>query len=422
MEEVNMELTADDYFNGVHRLQKASPWKDKTQQFVLNRLTNINKLKKSVEEGTYTPDKTNEFTINENGHVRSIKALSPKDMVLQHTINDAILTPTVRDHLIYDTGSGLKGRGLSFTRRRFETHLHRYYNEYGHHGYALMIDFSKYFDNISHERFISQISNLFSDKELTEIITRICTQYEIDVSYSDDEDIENKLFNSLEYLQLIKDKKLDGSKMMRKSLGIGAPISQLAGLIYPCKIDSYVKTVLGIKYYDVYMDDRIILHPDKQYLYDVLDKIIQIASDLGIFINPKKTKIVNICRDGFTWLKIRYKVTPTGTILKKLDIEVFRRERRKLYKFAELIDKREMTREEAINQYKSWRNDKAEYNCFYALARMDEIAERTIHYERTNHSNGTTNGTDGKNEGIRSHPSKNIRSVRRAYLQHFRNW
>ncbi len=419
-----MELTADDYFNGVHRLQKASPWKDKTQQFVLNRLSNINKLKKSVEEGTYIPDKTNEFTINENGHIRSIKALSPKDMVLQHTINDAILTPTIRDHLIYDTGSGLKDRGISFTRRRFETHLHRYYNEYGHHGYALMIDFSKYFDNISHEQFINQISNLFSDRELTEIITRICTQYEVDVSYTDDEDIENKLFNSLEYLQLIKDKKLDGSKMMRKSLGIGAPISQLAGLIYPCKIDNYVKTVLGIKYYDVYMDDRIILHPDKQYLYDVLDKISQIASDLGIFINPKKTKIVNICRDGFTWLKIRYKVLPTGKIIKKLDIEVFKRERRKLYKFAELIKKQEMSQKEAIDQYKSWRNDKAGYNCFYALTRMDEIAERTIHYERprTNHNDGAANGTDGKNERARPNSAKNIRSVNRAFLKHFRNW
>lgn len=415
-----MELTADDYFHGVDRVRKASPWKDKTQQFVLNRLTNINKLKKSVEEGTYIPDKTNDFTINENGHIRSIKALSPKDMVLQHTINDAILTPTIRDHLIYDTGSGLKGRGLSFTRSRFETHLHRYYNQYGHHGYALMIDFSKYFDNISHEQFINQISNLFSDKELTEIITRICTQYEIDVSYSDDEDIENKLFNSLEYLQLIKDKKLDGSKIMRKSLGIGAPVSQLAGLIYPCKIDNYIKTVLGIKYYDVYMDDRIILHPDKQYLYDVLCKINQIASSLGIFINPKKTKIVNIFRDGFTWLKIRYKITTTGKIIKKLDNEVFKREQRKLYKFAELISKHEMTREEAINQYKSWRNDKAEYNCFFQLTRMDEIAERTIHYERPRTNN---NGrTDGKNERIRSHSPKNIRSVRRAYLEHFRNW
>ena len=112
-----MNLTADDYINGVKRLEKSSPWKSKTQQYVLNRLSNINKLKESVDSGTYTPGKTIDFKYNENGHTRLIKALAPNDVVLQHTIADTTLLPTIKNYIIYDTGSGLKHRGLSFTRK-----------------------------------------------------------------------------------------------------------------------------------------------------------------------------------------------------------------------------------------------------------------------------------------------------------------
>ena len=308
-----MNLTADDYINGVKRLEKSSPWKSKTQQYVLNRLSNINKLKESVDSGTYTPGKTIDFKYNENGHTRLIKALAPNDVVLQHTIADTILLPTIKNYIIYDTGSGLKHRGLSFTRKRFEKHLREFSKIYKD-GYALIIDFSKYFDNIQHEKFISEINTLFNDEQLTNLIRRICTQYEIDVSYTDDEDIIHKLFNSLDYIKINKDK-LNGSKMMRKSMGIGAPIAQIAGLLFPYMIDNYIKTVLGMKYYDVYMDDRILLFKDKSFLEQVLNYIEQEATKLGIFINHKKTKIVKITY-GFTWLKTRYIISKPGKIIK----------------------------------------------------------------------------------------------------------
>lgn len=42
-------------------------------------------------------------------------------------------------------------KDISFTRKRFEQHLHEYYRKYGtNNGYILLIDFSKYYDNIRH--------------------------------------------------------------------------------------------------------------------------------------------------------------------------------------------------------------------------------------------------------------------------------
>lgn len=403
-----MQLTADDYIHAVKRIEKASSWKEHTQQYLLNRLSNIAKLQEQIESGEYTPQNTTDFTINENGHIRLIRALKSDDLVLQHAVSDSILAPVIKDHLIYDTGSGLKDRGLSFTRMRFEIHLRRYFNKFGNSGYALLIDFSKYFDNIDHEKFIAEIQTIFKDDELTKLIRKICTQYEIDVSYSDDENIQDKLFNSLEYIEVIKDKKLDGSKKIRKSLGIGAPIAQLAGLLFPYTIDNYIKTVLGIKYYDVYMDDRIILCPCKRDLEEIQYKIYEMATNLGIFINPKKTRIIPIAA-GITWLKVRYRFTKTGKIIKTFSRDILARETRKLRKFNKLINEGKMSQEDAINQYKSWRNNKTEFNCYYRLKHMDEYAERMIGYGRTADQGTTASTGDHKfNDG--------------TYLEHFRNW
>ena len=325
---------------------------------------------------------------------------------MQHTIADTTLLPTIKNYIIYDTGSGLKHRGLSFTRKRFEKHLREFSKLYKN-GYALIIDFSKYFDNIQHEKFISEINTLFNDEKLTNLIRRICTQYEIDVSYTDDEDIIHKLFNSLDYIKINKDK-LNGSKMMRKSMGIGAPIAQIAGLLFPYMIDNYIKTVLGMKYYDVYMDDRILLFKDKSFLEQVLNYIEQEATKLGIFINHKKTKIVKIIY-GFTWLKTRYIISKPGRIIKILPKDVVQREKRKLRKFSILIEEGKMDREDAINQYKSWRNSKKGFNAYYRLKRIDDYAERMIGYERKRTSDGVNKSGNNKFETG-------------AFFSHFRNW
>lgn len=405
-----MDLTVEDYLNGVKRLEKSSAWKGRTQQYLLNRLSNINKLKKEVETGIYVPGKTLDFTINENGHIRQVKALSPNDSVLQHTITDSILTPTVTNYVIYDTGSGLKHRGLSFTRKRFEIHLKDFFKKYKI-GYALIIDFSKYFDNIDHRKFVNQIHIMFNDEQLTRLIENICKQYEIDVSYSDDENIKDKLFNSLEYLKVDKSK-LDGSRMMDKSLGIGAPVAQMAGLIYPHIIDNYIKTVLGMPYYDVYMDDRILLHESKDALKKILYTITSMANDLGISINPRKTKIVSINKE-FSWLKTKYTISDTGKIIKSFSKDIVMREKRKLRKFNKMIQEGTMLSNDAISQYKAWRNSLNGYNCYYRLKLMDEYAERMINYGRTDDTR--TNSNDDNS-------ATNNKFGSRTIVEHFRNW
>lgn len=67
-------------------------------------------------------------------------------------------------YLIYDNGASQVGKGMAFTRRRLSTHLSKYYQKYKtwENGYILQIDFSKFFDNIQHDK-IKEIINRIID-------------------------------------------------------------------------------------------------------------------------------------------------------------------------------------------------------------------------------------------------------------------
>ena len=64
------------------------------------------------------------------------------------------------------------------------------------------------------------------------------------------------------------------------------------------------------------MDDIVIMHHDKKYLYECLEKIEKIISDVyKLEVNKKKTKIVSI-HEGFTFLGYRFFVKNNKTIIK----------------------------------------------------------------------------------------------------------
>ena len=364
-------IDADAFIRGTCRLERSSGWKQSAQRFLLNRLTEVSNLQKDVLTGTYQPDQGGKFRIHENGHERIIHAMTPRDAVLQHVLTDEVLIPALRRYLIYDNGASLKGKGISFTRRRFEEHLRWHYRRYGTDGYILLIDFRKYFDNIRHDTALRLVAEKIPDSIIISILQKIFKTYEVDVSYTNNKDIEKEVFNSLEYQHISKEL-LTGRRYMRKSISIGSQISQIIGVFYPTLIDNYCKTVKGIRCYDAYMDDRIIIHPDKEYLKRLLKEIETIAGQLGITINKKKTQIVKISH-GFTWLKTRYILTDTGKIIRKIPRDAVKRERRRIKKIKQLVETGELTEKQAWVQYKLWRGDKKWYHAHRTLRDMDKL-------------------------------------------------
>lgn len=169
--------------------------------------------------------------------------------------------------------------------------------------------------------------------------------------------------------------KLTGQKFLPKSLGIGSPLSQIAGIFFPTRIDTYCKTVRQLHCYDAYMDDRIILHPDKEYLKRLRGDIEHIAGEMGLFVHPKKTQIIKISH-GITFLKTKYLLTDTGRIVRRIPHDTITTERRKLKALARLVAAGKMDYAAFTRQYLSWRGDKEWYNAHRTVRNMDNLYRR----------------------------------------------
>ena len=356
---------------------KGSKWKETTQKFMLNFLRNIFSIQEDILNRTLQNGPTDEFSLRERGRVRPITSLQTRDRIIRHVLCDEILLPEVRKHIIYDNGASIKGRGMSHSRKRFEVHLHKYYSKHGNDGYILFGDFSKFYDNIIHEIAKRELLKLFDDDEFIDwLLTLIFDGFEIDVSYMTDEeysDCMDATFNKLEY-RLIPRNLHTGEKMMAKSVNIGDQLSQIIGIYYPYRIDSYVKYVRSQKFYGRYMDDWYIMSPSKEELIDLLENIEVIAKELGIHINFKKTRIVKIS-DTYKYLQVKYSLTSSGKIIKRINPTRITAMRRKLKKLAVKVKNGTILYENVENMFRGWMGS------FYKLLSRQQRSNLILLYE-----------------------------------------
>lgn len=347
---------ANNLYKAYEASVKASKWKESTQKFMLNFLRYIFEIQDDLLNRTLRNGPTNEFTQHERGRIRPITSLTTKDRIVRHVLCDDVLLPAVRKKIIYDNGASIKGRGISFSRKRFEIHLRRYYQEHGNKGYILFGDFSKFYDNIIHEIAKRELMKLFDDDEFIDwLLTLIFDGFKIDVSYMTDEEYAScmdVMFNKLDY-RLIPRSELTGEKFMEKSVNIGDQLSQVIGIYYPYRIDNYVKYVRSQKYYGRYMDDWYIMSPSKEELLELLERIVEIAAELGIFINKKKTRIVKIS-STYKYLQIKYSLTDSGKIIKRINPKRVTVMRRKIKKLAVKVQNGEVPYENVENMYRGW--------------------------------------------------------------------
>lgn len=359
---------ANELITAYGRLRRASGWKASTQRFEINLLSEVTSLLHDVRAGKYEPNQGKSFVLNEQGRLRLIRALEPRDMILEHALCDNILNPILKPYIIHDNGASMAGKGISFTRRRFEQHLHRFYRQHGRDGYILKIDFRKFFDNIRHDVLLKEFARHIAADTLN-LLKIILQNNAVDITGYESRYTLDNIYNALEHYQESANKP-KGKSFLHKSLAIGAPISQIAGIYLPSRIDSWCKTVRGLKYYHAYMDDRIIIHHDKQFLREILAELTSIAETLGIHINSRKTQIIKLTRP-FVFLKTRYILTDTGKLIKKIPKDVVKRQQRKMRKLATLAAEGTITLKDFQKQYKSWRGDKKRYHAYRTLRRLD---------------------------------------------------
>lgn len=335
---------------------KCCKWKRAPQKFEADFLSELVKLKEELQNQTYQVSECNKFLLKERGRQRYIFNLDIRDRVIRHALCDNILHPNFKPYLIYTNSASQKGKGLSFARKQFEKDLHNFYLEYGSNdGYVGFVDLSKFYDNIRHDK-LKQAMYPKIPEQYYWIMDKILEAFEVDVSYMTDEEFANCLnqkFNQIEHYQRVISSQNSKQKMMKKSVGIGDQISQDIGIFFPTPVDNYTKIVRSCKGYGRYSDDMYIICKSKSKLLSIISGIKEQAEKLGLFINPKKTRIYKLSQT-YKYLQIKYSLTNTGKVVKRINPQTFTRERKRLRAYKKLLDQNRIKYSSIQQAYKSW--------------------------------------------------------------------
>lgn len=334
-------------------------------------------IKQELLNGTYAPGTGRQFVQIERGKARPIKAPSMKDRIVQKALNQTVLLPEVLPRLIYDNGASVKGKGNDFGRKRFEAHIHKHFEKRGDNGgFVLFGDFSKYFDNLRHDKLKAMFRPLIQDDKEFMLLCAILDSFRQDVSYMSDEEYDaamGAVYNSIEHIGYYGERQ----KLLAKGCDIGAEISQTAGIFCPHPLDNYFKNVLGLEGYGRYMDDTHFIGDTIEEMMYYKQALKTQADNLGIFLNERKTKIMRLDRP-FVWLKIKYTLTPSGHLVRCLSHDAIVRERKRIKYLAEQLKAGAITKDYAERCYLCWRGAKKKFDSHRSIESLDALYRELI--------------------------------------------
>lgn len=313
-------------------------WKRSVQQYKMNLSKNTYILYKQLKECRYKSKGFIEFDIYERGKPRHIKSVNFSERIVQKVLCEKSLIPLLERSIINTNSASQKGKGTDFAIKKLDEHIRNHIKKHGLEGYILQFDFSSYFENINHEKVFEILDNIYEDKD-------------------------NKVCKLAKYFV---------SNFGIKGLGLGSQISQILAISYGNRLDHFIKEKLQIKGYGRYMDDGYLIHESKEYLQYCLKEINKILEEYGITLNKKKTHIVKLSH-GFTFLKIRYNITSTGKIIKKINKKNVVMMRRKLKKFKIFVDEGKMTLDDVKTSYNSWLGSAKRTNSYKTIQSMNKL-------------------------------------------------
>lgn len=299
-------------------------WKASVQKYIVQAPVLVYRTWERLHSGRYKSPPFFEFNIYERGKQRHIRSTMIGERVVQRSLCDNTLVPIFFGSMIHDCGACMEGKGYTFAVNRMDVHLRRYIRKHGTDGYILMGDLKSFFDSIRHLVVSDMLRRGIRDERIIRITEDLISMFD------PDKPIEH-----------------------RRGLGLGSQISQVLAPAVANSVDHYVKEVLGAEFYGRYMDDFYIIFRDKETLHRWRSIIDRECARVGLTLHPHKTQVVKLTH-GFTWLKIRYNITPTGKIIHRIHPSSVTRERRKLKKLAERYAQGKITYEQVYNSWQSW--------------------------------------------------------------------
>ncbi len=213
----------------------------RNRKYVLEWEFNLEKrlisLQKELQEEKYVPGGYHYFWVCDPK--KRLVATAPfKDRVVHHAICN-VIEPIFDRSFIYDSYACREGKGAHAAVTRLQQFLRKKDAKY-----ALNGDVEKYFDSINHRILESLLREKIKDEKLMRLLVKIIR-----------------------------------SEKLLKGIPIGNLTSQLFAGIYLNKLDHFIKRQLRAKYYLRYMDDFLILAPEKPILHQWREEIRKFLKD-----------------------------------------------------------------------------------------------------------------------------------------------
>ena len=256
---------------------------------------------------------------------REIFAADFRDRVIHHLIYNYI-SPIFEKTFINDSYSCRKGKGTHYGIKRIAKFVRSCSQNYRKDCYILKLDIRGYFMAMKRTLLFEKTKKVLGQNKGK-------LSFDLDlILYL----IEKVIFNDPTKNCIIKGKKSDWNGLPKtKSLfyankNCGLPIgnltSQLFGNVYMNEFDHYVKKELGIKHYGRYVDDFVLIHPDRNYLKLILPVIDEyLKTKLHLEMHPKKIYLQHFSK-GVQFL---------GTIIKPHRIYIANRTKGNFYEAIE---------------------------------------------------------------------------------------
>lgn len=163
-----------------------------------------------------------------------------------------------------------------------------------------------------------------------------------------------------------------------KGLGLGSQISQVMALASANRLDHVVSSLPEVFAYGRYMDDGYVIARSKEALAHVLEVMQKVCKELEIVLHPKKTHVTPIRR--FTWLKIRWYLTDTGKLIKKIYRRSVTKMRQKLKAFSRMVKEGKLLMKSVREAWQSWFSYAKQFNAHRTIRSMFSLYAKLFFY------------------------------------------
>ena len=287
--------------------------------------------KNSVSMGVHSPE-----YYGYEPKERQIMALPFYDRVVQHAINN-VLEPIFDKRFISQSYACRKGKGMHAASDTLKEWLYEW-NKYHPDQplYAIKADIHHYFQSIDHAVLKTEIRKVIKDAGVLALLDRI----------------------------------IDHNGNMPDGVGIpvGNLTSQLFANIYLDALDQFIKHELGVEAYIRYMDDFVILSPDKEQLRNWLARIEQfLREELKLEFNPKTTILA--AKNGIDFVGYKHRATH-----RKVRKDSIKRIKRTIKK----CESGKITKEQLQKSIQSWTGHAGHADSYNLRKKIETLAEAAI--------------------------------------------